>query len=353
MKFSKLFLVVFSVFLLASCEKDEPEVPVVLGDFQKGTFILNEGSADQGGVSFLSEDLTVFKKNIYTDVNVGDLMGKFAQNIFFSEDKAFIIAGGSNVINVVNRFTFKLIAKIETGLKNPRYGVVYNGKAYVTNANTYAAWPVKPGDVGNTDDYIAVIDVASNTYESKIDLNNTANRILLENRKLYITEPYNSSKVLVVNPATKTLETPIEIGDNGDAMEVKNGLLFVMQGGYPGKISKVKLSDKTITKIDFPATLNGSKNLDIYNDKVYYTVNTSIYAMDVTATSPSTTPILTYTSTSLYGSMYGFAVNKNNIFFCDGADFASDGKAYVYSLTGTLKKEVTAGVGPNGFYFNE
>ena len=351
MKFSKLFLVVFSVFLLASCEKDEPTA--LLGDFEKGTFILNEGSAGQGGVSFLSEDLTVFKKNIYTDVNAGDLMGKFAQNIFFSEDKAFIIAGGSNVINVVNRFTFKLIAKIETGLKNPRYGVVYNGKAYVTNANTYAAWPVKPGDIGNTDDYIAVINVASNTYESKIELNNTANRILLENGKLYITEPYNSSKVIVVNPATKTLESPIEIGSDGDAMEAKSGVLFIMQGGYPGKISKVKLSDKTITTIDFPAALDGSKNLDIYNDKIYYTVGKSVYALDLTATTPSVTPILTYTSSSLYGSMYGFAVNKNSIFFGDGADFASDGKGYVYSLTGTLKKEVTTGVGPNGFYFNE
>jgi hypothetical protein len=352
MKFSKLFLVGFSVFLLASCEKDEL-VPVVLGDFQKGTFILNEGSAGQGGVSFLSEDLTVFKKNIYTDVNVGDVMGEFAQNIFFSADKAFIIAGKSNVINIVNRFTFKLIAKVETGLKNPRYGVVYNGKAYVTNANNYADWPVKPGDIGNTDDYIAVIDVASNTYESKIELKNTGNRIVLENGKLYITEPYNSSKVIVVNPATKALESPIEIGSDGDAMEAKSGILFVMQGGYPGKISKIKLSDKTITTIDLPTTLNGSKYLDIYNDKIYYTVNTSIYAMDVTATSPSTTPILTYTSTSLYGSMYGFAVNKNSIFFGDAADFKSDGKAYVYSLTGTLKKEVTAGVGPNGFYFNE
>ena len=352
MKFSKLFLVVFSVFLVTSCNNDdEPTAP--LGDFEKGTFILNEGSAGQAGVSFLSEDLSVFKKNIYTDVNAGDLMGKFAQNIFFSEDKAFIIAGGSNVINIVNRFTFKLIAKIETGLKNPRYGVVYNGKAYVTNANTYADWPVKLGDIGNTDDYIAVIDVASNTYESKIELNNTANRIVLENGKLYVTEPYNSLKVIVVNPTTKTLESPIEIGSDGDAMEAKNGLLFVMQGGYPGKISKIRLSDKTITKIDFPTTLNGSKNLDIYNDKIYYTVNTSIYAMDVTATTPSTTPILTYTSTSLYGSMYGFAVNKNSIFFSDAADFASDGKGYVYSLTGTLKKEVATGVGPNGFYFNE
>ncbi len=64
---------------------------------------------------------------------------------------------------------------------------------------------------GNTDDYIAIIDLATNKVESKIELKATANRIVLENGKLYITDTYND-KVLVVNPATKALETPVTIG---------------------------------------------------------------------------------------------------------------------------------------------
>jgi len=51
--------------------------------------------------------------------------------------------------------------------------------------------------------------------------------------------------------------------------------------------------------------------------------------------------------------MYGFAVRNNHIFIADGGDFTANSKAYVYSLTGTLQKEFTVGVGPNGFYFNE
>src|SRR5690606_22260574 len=108
---------------------------------------------------------------------------------------------------------------IETGLVAPRYGVVKDGKAYVTNANTYANWGDPADAPGYTDDYVAVINLATNQVESKIELNATANRIVLENGKLYISEPYNNDKVLVVNPTTKTLEAPVNVGSDADTME--------------------------------------------------------------------------------------------------------------------------------------
>lgn len=353
MKFSKLFLVALaSVSLLASCTNDD-ETPVVApGAYENGVFVLNEGGSGQGSVSFLSNDLNNFTQDVYGTVNPGDLFGKYVQSIFFNGDNAYVIAGGSNKINVVNRKTFKLVAKIETGLEKPRYGVVFNGKAYVVNANTYSY--INPA-TGNTDDYIAVINLTTNLVESKIQLNATGNRIVLENGKLYITEPYNNNKVLVVNPTTNTLETPITVGTDADTMEVNNGFLYVLRSPYgaPAELVKVKLADATKSNVVFPAALNGAKNLDIYENKIYYTAETSVYAMDLTATTASTTPVLTYASTSAYGKMYGFAVNNGRIYIADGGDFTANSKAYVYSVSGTLQKEITVGVGPNGFYFNK
>lgn len=352
MKFSKLFLAALvSISVFVSCSKED-DVIVDLGDYNQGVLVLNEGGSGQGSVSYISNDLAGFTQDVYGTVNPGDLFGKYVQSIFFDGDRAYIIAGGSNKINVVNRHTFKLIAKIESGLVNPRYGVVKDGKAYVTNANTYSyANPT----TGNTDDYVAVINLTTNLVESKIELNATANRILLENGKLYITEPYNNDKVLVVNPATKTLEAPINVGSDSDTMEAKDGILYVLRSPYggPSQLVKVKLTDKTFSAINFPASLNDAKNLDIEGNKIYYTVGTSVYAMDVTASSASTTAILSYTSTSQWGKMYGFAVKNGHIFIADGGDFTANSKAYVYSLSGTLQKELTVGVGPNGFYFNE
>ena len=351
MKLTRVLLVAFTFAFLASCTNDDNE-NVSKGNYDNGVFILNEGNGSgNSSVSFLGDDLTTFKQDVYGAENGGDFFGLYVQNIFFYGDKAYVIAGGSNVINVVNRYTFKLLAKIETGLITPRYGVVKNGKAYVTNANTYAY--ANPA-TGNTDDFVAVIDLATNEVESKINLNATANRIVLEGDKLYITEPYNSDKVLVVNTVTKALETPITVGSSANTMEVKNGILYVLASPYgsASKIVKVKLSDKSITEVVFPSALTDAGNLDIYGSKIYFTKDTGVYSMDIAATQPSDEPIFNYSSTSQYGVMYGFAVENDKIYIADGGDFASNSKAYVYSLTGTLQKEITVGVGPNGFYFN-
>ncbi|SHG84053.1 YncE family protein [Flavobacterium defluvii] len=346
MKLSKLLLIALSVSLFVSCSNDDDNDSK--GQYENGFFILNEGSAGQGSVSFSSDDFSAFTKDAYTAANGTDLLGKYAQNIFFDGDKAYIIAGGSNVINVVNRYTFKLIAKIDSGLANPRYGVVKDGKAYVTNANTYYS---ANNPNGNTDDYIAVINLATNTYESKINLNATANRIVEENGKLYITEPYNSDKLLVVNIAAKALETPVTIGSSADTIEEENGTLYILRGPYGDRseIVKVKLSDKSVSRITFPESLDGAGFLDIYQNKIYYTAGNSVYSIAASATEASTTPILT----ANLGYLYGFAVNNNHIYLADSGDFKADSKAYIYSLTGSLQKELTVGVGPNGFYFND
>ena len=345
----------FSISLFVSCSNDDDDNDNnPKGVYDNGFFILNEGSTDVGTVSFSSDDFSIFEKDAYTAANGSDLLGKYAQNIFFDGDKAYIIAGGSDVINVVNRYTFKLIAKIDTGLKNPRYGVVKDGKAYVTNANTYPEWEdsATPTAPGNTDDYVAVIDLATNKFESKINLNATGNRIVEENGKLYITEFYVSSKLLVVNIATKALEAPIVIGVRADTMEEEDGILYILRSPRVDRseIVKVKLSDNTISRITFPESLDGAGYMDIYNDKIYYTVSNSVYSINTNATAASTTPIVTV---SAIANLYGFAVNNNSIYLSDSGDYKSNSKAYIYNLTGALQKELTVGVGPNGFYFND
>ncbi len=351
MKLTRLFLVALSATLFVSCSNNDDNSNDPKGVYDNGVFILNEGNSNGGSVSFLSDDQSTFTADVYSTVNGSDYVGTFLQSIFFDGDKAYIVANGSNVINVVNRYTFQLEAKIETGLKTPRYGVVKDGKAYVTNANTYSY--ANP-ETGNTDDFVAVIDLSTNKVESTIALNGTANQIELVGNKLYITEPYDNDKLIIVNIATKKVETALLIGDSADTMEEKDGILYIIRSPYGDRseILKVKLSDNSISKVILTADLDGAKNLDVYKNKIYFTAKTSVYAMDNTATVSPTKSIFEYTSTSVYGKMYGFAVNNDKIYVADGGDFASNSKAYIYTLTGTLEKELTVGVGPNGFYFN-
>lgn len=345
MKFSKLLLLALSISLFVSCSSDDDN-DAPKGAYDNGFFILNEGSSTVGSVSFSSNDFSSFTKDVYTTANDKDLIGGYLQNIFFDGDKAYIIAGGSKVINVVNRYTFKLITKIDSGLANPRYGVVKDGKAYVTNANTYSYENAATGD---TDDYIAVINLTTNTVESKIELNATANRIIEENGKLYITDSYND-RLLIYNITTKALETPVTIGYDGDSIEEENGVIFILRKPYQaaGEIVKVKIADKSVSRIAIPDAQGEAGFLDIEDNKVYYTAGKSVYAISTTAAAASETPVLT----SQVSYLYGFKVHDNRIYMADG-NFKADSKAYIYNFSGSLLKELTTGIGSNGFYFND
>ena len=351
MKVTRLFLALCSVALMVSCTKDDVVVNESKGSYDKGVFVLSEGT-QKGSVSFLDSDLMNFNQNVYDAENPSDSnFGFYVQSIFFNGDNAYIISGGTNTINVVNRYTFKLITKIETGLANPRYGVVKGNKAYVTNANTYSY----NSATGNTDDYVAVINLDTNKYESKIDLNATANRILLYNDKLYITEPFENTNLLVVNTISNTLETPVAIGSSANTMEIESGVLYTLRSpsNDRSEIVKVKLSDNSVSKISFGTALDGAKNLDIYKGKIYFTVANAIYATDITATVASEQALFLYTKIVSDSQIYGFAVENDRIYVGEANnDYISNGKALIYNLTGTLLKDVTVGIGPNGFYFN-
>ena len=173
----------------------------------------------------------------------------------------------------------------------------------------------------------------------------------------YINNNDNLNLLLfVVDIATKSLETPIVITSEAytDAlsMEEKDGIIYILTSNSlqksKSKIVKVKVSDNTISRITFPESLDEASFMDIYDDKIYYTVKNSVYAINTNATQASTTPIITAT----IKDFYGFAVNNNRIYLAENGDYKSDSKAYVYNLTGSLQKELTVGVEPNGFYFN-
>ena len=345
MKFSKLFLVtLFGSVLFVSCDDSDGDSDAPLGAYDNGMLVLNEGSPSAGSITFIGNDLTTIQQNVYGAENGGDGIGGYVQSIFFKDEKAFIISG-SNKITVVNRYTFKLIDKVETGLAAPRYGVVVNGKAYVTNQATFGSL---------TDDYVAVINLSTYEVESTIAVNAVAERISEENGKLYITNGTygNGNSVTVINPATSAIVKTINTGISPVSFEEENGILYVLCSNYndASKIVKINVStDAIVGEVAFPATLVNAQNLNIEDGKIYFSVNSNVFSTALNSTSVSATPLFTSTATTLYG----LTVEDNKIYITDAKDYQSDGKAFIYSTSGTLQKEFTVGLIPNGFYFND
>jgi len=348
MKLTRLFLALFAGSLLfVSCSDDDSESNRSQGTYDNGTFVLNEGNGDPStaSVSFIKEDGTVvadiFKLENPTAVGTGS----YLQSMFMDDSRIFMISGQANKITIVDRYSFKSIATVDTNIDNPRYGAVINGKAYVTNYANYAT-----GD----DDFLTVIDLKDYT-STKVALGNWSEKVLEENGKLYIANGYygSGSSVTVFNTTSNTAEKVIELGDDSpDSFDEEDGTLYVL--GI-SNIFKINLSNNQIAAtITLPENLEGSSHLTVEDGKIYFTNGTSVYALDKNATAATeATKVLTYTSDSQWGAMYGFNVNDGKIYIADGGDFASDSKAFIYSLKGALLNTYTVGVGPNGFYFND
>lgn len=355
MNFKKLFFATLfvSLFVTSCTDDDSSEAP--LGDYDNGVLILNQGGFGSGNasLSYLSNDLNTFQNNIFSLVNPTITLGDTAQDVGFYNDLAYVVLNGSNKIEIINRYSLAHVATISTGLSNPRYIEFVRGKGYVTN------W----GNGGSTtDDYIAVLNLATNSVSTTIPVAEGPERIIEENDKLYVAHAGGfgyGNTISVINATTDALLTTITVGDVPNSLETEDGYLYVICGGKAfwtgdetlGKLVKIRLLNNTVTStIDFPIGQHPS-NLEIEANRLYYTVDSDIYKTTLSATTLPATELFSTTEQSEYG-VYSFAVKNNKIFVGDAVDYSSNGKIYVYSLAGDLLTNKTVGVIPAGFYFN-
>jgi YVTN family beta-propeller protein len=364
MNFSKLVLGVAAASLfMASCTNDDKVVDVPLGSYANGLLVLNQGGFrhSDASVSYISSDFATTQNDIFSAVNPSIQLGDVGQDIGFNNELAYIVLNNSNKIEIVNRYTLKSVGTITSGLNNPRYITFSNGKGYVTN------W----GDgTVSTDDYVAVIDLATNKVASSIPVIEGPERIIENSGKLYVAHKGGfryGNKVSVINAASNTVSATITVGDIPENMEIKDGALWVSCSGMPnyvsaplvetaGQIVKINLDTNTITStLAYSDATKHLSNLVSNGTDFYYTMNADIYKMSATATTLPTTAAFSATAQGVYG-VYSFAIHGNHIYVGDAGDYKLNGKVYVYALStpslGTLEKTFTVGVIPTGFYFN-
>ncbi len=353
MKSFKLFLLALSgsVFFM-SCDKEELPTFPSTGNYSNGFLVVNEGTSTVSTISYVKSNFSSVANNIFAAENPSATgIGGYVQSIFFNEGKAYIIAGSSNKITVVDRYTFKVLGTVDSGFANPRYGVVTNGKAYITNSDTYS---FSNAATGNTDDYISVINLTTLQVESTIPMNALADKIELINGKLYVTGGFGGegNTLNIIDPATNTIVKTLTFGSAPNSMEVNNGKLYVLCSNYTddSQLVIVDLStDMVESTITLASTLDNAQNLDIDNSQLYFTVGNKVYSNPITATAINDTPLFTSDAMALYG----FKVKGSAIYIADAKDYISNGQVLVYGSTGALAYQISVGLVPNGFYFNE
>lgn len=130
----KLSFFLFSCCLLSlfSCDKRCEEC-YTDGDYaQGGVFVVNEGSAGSGTISWYNPATGEVRDSVYEKANGGAQLGKFVQSLTFHNDKAYIVVGGANRIVVADANTFRFLDTIG-GFQIPRFmAPVDDNTAYVS-----------------------------------------------------------------------------------------------------------------------------------------------------------------------------------------------------------------------------
>jgi len=320
-------------------------------DYSNGVFILNEGMIgnNSASVSYLNESGTL-ENNIFSNQNNGMELGDTGQNIGFTEDFAYVVLNYSNEVKVVNRTTFEFITTITDQMVNPRNIAFYEGNGYVTN------W----GDAADVnDDYIAIIDLATNSVTGKIAVAEGPEQIIQKDGFLYVAHEggygYGNS-ISVINLTTNAIEI-INVSDVPSSMKIDDNNLYVLCSGKPdwtgdetiAKLYKIDLSNfQNTEEFTFEATEHpGYLGLD--ETHLYYLLNKNIYKMALTDVSLPTAAFIE-TATNGAEIPYGFDKIDDKLYLSDAVDYVSPGKVFVYGEDGNFITEYTVGSLPNGFY---
>lgn len=350
MNFRKVALLVVFSGILFSCTDNEPDLPK--GDFDSGFLVTNEGafSGGTGTVNYISDDFTVEEEKIYNKVN-GENIGTILQSAGFNEDNIYLIANVGNKISIANRYTMKKLTEINTDLSNPRYIAFANGKGFVTN------W----GDgAESTDDYVAVINLETNTVESKIPVVEGPEQIIANGNTLYVSHKGgwgSGNSVTAINTSNNSVISNITVGDIPDELAIdNNGNLLVSCEGKAstswnptevlGSLVKINTTTNTVmSTINFDSGFHPNKML-VSDGSIYISTSTAIYEMTQDATE-------TLSSSIINTTVSGLAVKDNRIYATDVKDFEKLGTVTVFDRnTKSILKEFTVGLIPRNIYFN-
>lgn len=311
-------------------------------EYLDGVITLNEGGAGSNNASISFIDNNTVTNNVFGLANQGMSLGDTAQSLTMYNDLAVVVLNISNEVKIVNNKTFQHIATI-SGLNNPRYAAVYNNKAYVT------CWG------SATDDYLAVIDLTTNTLETTITVADGTEKIKEINGKLYIAHQ-NADFITVYNIATQQ-STQIQVEDTPSELVTLGNDLYVLCG-VPSwgpqtaiaSLHKINLSTDTATNVfTFPSGIKAF-HMDTDGTDFFITAGADIYKYTVSTNTLTASPLIATPVTDIYMGIYGMNVINNNIYVADANGYVLDGKVYVYSLQGSLLNTFTVGKIPNHFY---
>lgn len=321
-----------------------------LSPYEGGLLILHEGQflGGNASLSLVSEDFSIQADGIFKTVNAQPL-GDVAQSMAFYGETSYIVVNNSQKVEVVESSTMEVRATIDGradgDLFNPRYMAFLDGKGYVTN------W----GEgTDPSDDFVAVVDLASHEVAEKIPVEEGPERILSDGNRLYIAHQggFSQNNLLSVMGSDSKVET-LTVGDVPNSMQFDGrGNLWVLCGGNPsftgnetgGSLYRIDLTDLGVERVLVFAANQHPGQLQRDGNHLFFLMEGGVYRLPADGT--ESVPQLVFSGIQYYG-MY---VSKGTLYGVDAGDFASPGTLEARDLQGQLLRSTEVGYVPSAIY---
>ena len=351
-KYFKNILIISSLLLFFSCMEYGPRETEEFYFDGKGVFITNEGNFMYGNasLSYYVPDKHVVENEIFVRAN-GIKLGDVAQSIVIRGDLAYIVVNNSSVIFVVNKYTFKLVGKID-GLTSPRYiHFINDEKAYVTDLYAMAITIINP----KTFKKIGMINVNTNKNQHPTEQ-------MVQYKNFVFTNCWSyDDKILVIDSNTDKVVDSVKVGIQPTSLVIDkhNKIWTITDGGYAGSpyghkapgLYRIDAETRKVDKEfifkfgDWPSEVCINKS----RDTIYF-INRSIWKLSVDEDLFPKEPFIPNNNGDYF---YGLAVDPetSEVYMANAIDYVQDGIVYRYSPQGNPLDSIRVGIIPGAFGF--
>ncbi|WP_421876018.1 DUF5074 domain-containing protein [Marinoscillum sp.] len=343
--FFQSLLVTAVVSIVISCSNGAPE-PQVIGQFDGGIFVSNEGNFGEGdgSLSFINASGNVTNQ-VFKEAN-GYPLGDVVQSVHIDDDLLFMVVNNSNKIEVASLEDSLYSQYSIEDLSLPRYMTSHNGLGYVTEWVSFT-------EKGR----VSIFDLETGSIQSSIEVGFGPEGLILADDYLYVSNNF-STNVSVIDLDMGEVINTIEVGNAPSqmALDAEGHLWVACQGGYDdnyaplgdGKLVELDASTgDVLSSVELQVNFNGKIDVSPVGDKLFFTTGNELKSIN---TDGAGTAELIHQFESVT-SFYGLAVSKGGaVYLADAGNFTENGKVYV--ILGDILLSYSVGRGPNGFAFN-
>lgn len=332
-----------AITALMSCHKDKNDVAPTP---TAGIFVLNQGKfgGNNGTLTYYNYADKATTADIYASAN-GAGLGDTPNDLKVYGSKMYVVVNVSNVVDVIDPKTAKLIKQISFDKKQPRSVAFYKNNAFVTSY----------------DGTVSVIDTATFAITKSITVGRNPEQLVVSNNKLYVANsgglgatPDNTVSVIDLTSLTVTKTVNVILNPVAISADAYGHVYVISNGDYNTIMPGISIIDNTtdattsqntvdvgygspfVVNGDFAYYLSGTGKVVVYNTKIQV-ISSANFITDGTT----------------FKAAYGLNVysKTGEVFVSDAKDYKSVGTVTAFDKSGKTEYTVTTGITPSNIVF--